>query len=195
LRKEKKYDAICIAGFGPTKGIDVLIEAAKLLKTRDRGIRLLHVGGGPRMVAEPYERQLADSCVEEVLTFAGVADSDQVRDYLSQSAISVLPAVVTDDGHMDGLPVALMEAAAMELPLISTDVAGIPELVIDGVTGLIVPQRNPRALAEAIETLLHDDELRERLGRAARQRVLEEFTREMNGERLLTVLRPYIQET
>lgn len=95
---------------------------------------------------------------------------------------------------MDGLPVALMEAAACGLPLVSTAVAAIPELVIDGVTGLIVPQRDPQALAEAIDCLLRDTELRARLGRTARQRVEEEFSRELNGRRLLEAFRAVVRD-
>ncbi len=194
-RIPKDIDILSVAGFSKFKGLEYLIEAAGLLKSDGIETKVAIAGWGPPERVSEMLAARSRAGAEGVVDLLGRVDSQQVRDLLTRSKIFVLPSIVDDDGHMDGLPVALMEAAAMELPLISTDVAGIPELVIDGVTGIVVPQRDPRALAGAIQTLLRDDELRERLGKAARQRVLEEFTREMNGERLLAVLRPYIDET
>jgi glycosyltransferase involved in cell wall biosynthesis len=103
-----------------------------------------------------------------------------------------LPSVVTADNLSDGLPVALVEAAAMSLPIVTTDVGGIPELIQHNVTGLVVPQRDAAALAAAIGQLLDDPGLCARLGGAARRRVEQEFSREVNGPRLVEALKPHL---
>ncbi|HEY3396309.1 MAG TPA: glycosyltransferase [Armatimonadota bacterium] len=184
---ERPYDVICVAGFGPTKGIEYLIRAAALLRRDRPGVRIISVGG-----PAPFHREFADwlqgeparAAAGEAFEFIGPCDHATVQTLLRSAKVFALPCVVTEEGRMDGLPVALMEAAAAGLPLVSTAVAGIPELVVDGVTGLLVPQRDPEALAAAIARLLEDEDLRARLGQAARRRVEEEFTRELNGQRL-----------
>jgi len=192
---EKCYDVLCVAGFSRFKGIEYLIRAAALLRQRYAGLKVVCVGG-----AVPFQTEFAEWLMgepvrcgaDDVFEFLGPQSSDRVRQLLGESKVFVLPSVITPEGHMDGLPVALMEAAACGLPLISTAVAGIPELVVDGVTGFLVPQRDPEALAEAIDRLLRDDALRERMGQAARRRVEEEFSRELNGQRLLEAFRTVV---
>lgn len=188
----KTIDVLCVAGAHPMKGIVYLIRATRLLKDRYPNIRVVHIGGGSATEAAIYRQECESLALGECFTLAGPKPSDQVKQHLAQSRVFALPCIITEDGYMDGLPVALMEAAAMELPMVSTEVAGIPELVIDGVTGLVVPQRDPEALAAAIRRLLDDEDLRRRLGKAARKRVEEEFSRELNGERLLTYLKPFL---
>ena len=90
----------------------------------------------------------------------------------------MLPSRLTRSGDRDGLPNVLMEAQAFGVPVLSTDVSGIPELVIDGETGLLVPQRDPQALAAALRRLLGDEALRRRLGEAGAARVREKFSSE-----------------
>ena len=196
-QSEAEYEVICVAGFSPCKGLEYLIRAAGILKETWPGLKVALVGGPPAGHPEAEER-LREECsrcgADEVFVFLGPRDNNAVRDLLRRAKIFALPSVITEDGHMDGLPVALMEAAACGLPLVSTAVAGIPELVIDGVTGLIVPQRDSQALAEAIDRLLRDEDLCRRLGRAARQRVEEEFSRELNGRRLLEAFRTVVSE-
>jgi glycosyltransferase involved in cell wall biosynthesis len=101
----------------------------------------------------------------------------------------VLPSVVDRRGKMEGIPVALMEAMSMEVPVISTRISGIPELVIDGQTGLLVPEKDPAALADAMARLLDDEPLRQRLGRDARQHIERHFHLADNLNRLRALLK------
>ena len=85
--------------------------------------------------------------------------------------VVVLPSIITAQGKMEGLPVALMEALAVETPVIASAISGIPELVEDGVTGVLVPPGDPQALAAALARLAADPEQRARLGRQGREQV------------------------
>ena len=88
----------------------------------------------------------------------------------------MLPCVTANDGDIDGIPVALMEAMSLGLPVISTTLSGVPELVEDGVSGILVPEKDPEALADAIEWIAtHRVEAR-KIGMAGRKRVQENFS-------------------
>jgi glycosyltransferase involved in cell wall biosynthesis len=87
----------------------------------------------------------------------------------------------------EGVPVSLMEAMAMEIPCVSTFIAGIPELIQSGEDGLLVPASDAESLADAIEKLLGDPELRLRLGRAGRRKILEKYDLRANVERLASI--------
>jgi len=153
-----------------SKGVDVLVEAQRLLT--ERGVAL-HValygksdegskGGLDRTQLEKWGRR-------DGITWHGhVSD---IRDVWTRSDIAVLPAITRE-----GLPRSLLEAAACARPLIATDVPGCNHLVRDGIDGLIVPPGDPAALADALERLATSPELRQRMGTAARERVLEGFT-------------------
>jgi glycosyltransferase involved in cell wall biosynthesis len=97
-----------------------------------------------------------------------------------QATAFALPCQVLADGDRDGIPNVLVEAMAMKLPVISTPISGIPELIENAVNGLLIPPQNPSSLAIALETLLNDAELRIRLGEAARQTVCRHFDVQRN---------------
>jgi colanic acid/amylovoran biosynthesis glycosyltransferase len=101
-----------------------------------------------------------------------------------RATVFAAPCVVGEDGNRDGLPTVLLEAMALGTPCVSTDVTGIPEVLRDGETGLMVPQRDPAALADAIERLLADPELRVGLAGRARRLVEAEFDVHRNAARL-----------
>ena len=95
---------------------------------------------------------------------------------LKQADAFVLPCVMAKDGDQDGIPVSLMEAMAYGVPCVSTEVSGVPELIEDGKEGLLVPEKDATALADALEKLVRAPELRERFGKAGRLKVEREFT-------------------
>ena len=105
----------------------------------------------------------------------GAQPSDRVREALGKADVFVLPCVVASDGSRDITPNALIEAMAMQLPVVSTRLSGIPEIVEEGVSGLLVPCGDVDALCEAITTLARDSALRAQLGQNARLRVEERF--------------------
>jgi glycosyltransferase involved in cell wall biosynthesis len=172
----------CVAGLRDYKGQRWLVEACARL--RDRGVRFrcVLVGEGPE---RPHlARRIRELSLAEV-ELAGALPQDRVRDLLSRAAVVVHPSVTTAAGMMDGIPVALMEAMATGCAVVSTRVSGIPELVEDGRSGLLVEQRDADALADALGRLLADRELAARLGRAGREVVVRRFSIEANGAALL----------
>lgn len=176
----------CVASLQDYKGHSILIEAVDLLRSRGHRVQVDLVGDGELRPA--LERLVRDRGLTGDIAFLGALPSPQVVSVLRRCQAFVLPSVVTQQGKMEGIPVALMEASAVELPVIASALSGIPELVLDRSTGLLVEPGDPVALADAIDRLRGDAGLRHAMGRAGRQRVLAGFTAAANADRLLGLL-------
>jgi glycosyltransferase involved in cell wall biosynthesis len=155
------------------KGFDDLIRACAVLKGRGVAFRCAIVGSGG-------ERDGLASMIEELdltdrVELAGPMPRERLIELLPRASAFAAPCVVAADGNRDGLPTVLVEAMALGVPVVASDVTGIPELVRHGETGLIVPQRDPTALALAIQTLVTDDAFAARLATAGRRLVEEKF--------------------
>jgi glycosyltransferase involved in cell wall biosynthesis len=109
--------------------------------------------------------------------------------------VFVVPSVLDEAGNVDGLPNVLLESMASGCAIVASSVAGIPDVIRDGENGLLVPQRDERALAEAICTLLDDLSLRQRLGDAARATAVGRLSWIHTGERVARILRACARET
>ncbi len=155
------------------KGFPYLIQACKHLRDRGYQAQCLIIGAGPQ--EEMLRRLIHDLDMEDRIELSGWLDQSQVRSYLQEAAIFALPCLVTANGDRDGIPAALMEAMAMAKPCVSTTVSGIPELIETGHTGLLVPERDAMALANALSRLLDDATLARRLGQSGREKVYNEF--------------------
>ena len=162
------------------KGFDHLITACGLLRDRGRSFRCLIVAGS-RDLWDPLHGQIHDLQLDDLVKVEGPLDQAEVARAYREAAVFALPCVVAADGDRDGIPNVLVEASASGLPIVSTDVSGIPELVQDGKTGLVVPPRDPSALAGAIERLLDSPALRHELAAGARQHVEEVFDLHRNA--------------
>jgi glycosyltransferase involved in cell wall biosynthesis len=159
---------VCVARLTAIKRHEDLLRAAALLTDRD--IELLLVGDGPEA---PALRGLAGELgILDRVRFAGAVAPDAVGDTLARSDVFCLASL------WEGMPGSVLEAMAAGLPVVGTDVNGIADLISHRRTGLLVPPCNPEALADALAQLVSDAHLRERFGRAARQRVAEEFSTE-----------------
>jgi glycosyltransferase involved in cell wall biosynthesis len=155
------------------KGFDDLIDACALLKNRGCRFKCLIVGSGPLQYA--LQDRIADLDLDAQVIMLGPMPQEEVVHLIQRSAVLAAPCVVGGDGDRDGLPTVLLEAMALGTPCVSTDVTGIPEIVRDGETGLIVPQHDARALADALSRLLEDEPLRLRLAAAARALMEKQF--------------------
>ncbi len=178
---------VSVARLVEKKGLRWLVEACALLRGKRPELRCQIVGQGPQKSF--LESLIAELGVQEQVSLLGSLPHEEVQLLLRRASMFVLPCVVDKSGDRDGIPVALMEAMASGVPVISTAISGIPELVQDGVTGLLVPDSDARALAGAIERLLDDPELGLALSRNARRRVLEEYDIERNIRRKESLFR------
>jgi glycosyltransferase involved in cell wall biosynthesis len=173
---------VCVASLQPYKGHPVLVEALALVRERGVVVACELVGDGRER--PKIEERIRALGLAESVALLGAKTSDEVVAIVQRADLFVLPSVVAPDGQMEGVPVALMEALACEVPVVASRLSGIPELVIDGVTGVLVAPGDAHELAGAIERLVTDDAQRRRLGAAGRQHVLEEFDETSNAQRL-----------
>ncbi len=148
------------------KGFDILLDALDLLRERGVCPQLTLVGQGPEQ--EHLEARIERLGLQDQVTFAGGMDQDGVRRLLARATIFALPCIIGADGNRDALPTVLLEALACGLPIVSTPVTGIPEIV--GEEGILVPERDALATANAMQKLLGDAELRARFAAGGRER-------------------------
>jgi glycosyltransferase involved in cell wall biosynthesis len=165
MRPEPKPDHVleilCVGRLVPSKGQLILLRACAILLLKGYPIRVRLVGDGQdRKHLEMFSEQNQIPVV-----FEGAKSHDETRQLLGQADIFALASFA------EGVPVALMEAMATEVPCVSTSIAGIPELIRDGLDGLLVPASSAEALAAALERLAEDPLLRRSLGLAGRKRV------------------------
>ncbi|HUF99185.1 MAG TPA: glycosyltransferase family 4 protein [Ilumatobacter sp.] len=165
---------VCVAGLRPFKGHRHLIHALAELGARGRSVTCDLVGDGP--IRQELEAQSTTD-----VTFHGALDVDSAMTLVSHADVFVMPSIEMANGRRDGIPVALMEAMAIGVPVIASDVSGIPELVRHEITGLLVPPCDPTAIADAIERIIDDDLLRRRLTIAGRRLVERRFDISASG--------------
>lgn len=156
------------------KGFDVLVEALRILKGQNEsGFDCMIVGDGPER--ERLEAQIERSGLTGSVVMTGPLPQRKIFERMRDAAMLAVPCIVGSDGNRDGLPTVLLEAMALGTPCLSTNVTGIPELVIDGKTGLCVEQGDPDELARAIKRLLDDHSLRLALSAGGRKLIEEAF--------------------
>lgn len=165
------------------KGLPVLFEALGRLRARHPALRLVLIGDGPERRA--LEAQAAAAGLAQAVEFLGYRSQEAVADQLARADVFLLPSFA------EGVPVVLMEALAASVPVVASRVAGVAELVDDGVSGYLAPPGDPYALADRIDALLSDPALRARFGEAGRRRVRQDFDSAAEAARLLDLIHAY----
>jgi colanic acid/amylovoran biosynthesis glycosyltransferase len=165
-----------------TKGFHTLIEACAQLLSNGVDSQCHIIGEGPE--AERLSRMITALRLSERVALLGKLPPAEVLAYYHKASLFVMPSCVRRNNR-DGIPTVLIEALAMGIPVVSTRVSGIPELVRDGETGLLADPDDPAGLAEAIIRLLDDRELAARLAQAGRELVLREFNIRVSVQKLL----------
>jgi glycosyltransferase involved in cell wall biosynthesis len=174
---ESVLEILCVGRLVPSKGQLILLRACELLCLKGLSIRVRLVGDGPdRKLLEAFAKEKGIAAI-----FEGARSHDETRQLLGQADIFALASFA------EGVPVALMEAMAMEIPCVSTSIAGIPELIRDGLDGLLVPASSVEALASALERLIEEPLLRRSLGSAGCKRVLALYNLPQNVAQLACV--------
>jgi glycosyltransferase involved in cell wall biosynthesis len=179
----RPFTILAVGTLHEVKGQKHLVEACRLLREDGVDFVCKLIGDGPDRKA--LTRQIAAARLEEHVSLLGRRDRDQVSELLRTADVLAAPSVPTKSGKREGIPVVLMEAMASGLPVVASRISGIPELVEDGVSGLLVPPRDSRSLAEALAHLDHDPTLRQELARAGRAKVVSEFDVHKNAAQLV----------
>jgi colanic acid/amylovoran biosynthesis glycosyltransferase len=177
------YRLLAVGRLVPTKGFDVLLRACKILSQRQMGFRLTIAGDGSRMFALKalaWRLGLAGR-----VSFPGFVTHDRISALFESADVFVMPCVVDRSGNRDGLPTVILEALLHRVPIVATNVSGIGEIIEDGVTGNLVPQRDPEALANAIQAVMKDRERALAMAGRGRQRVQAEFDASANHRRIM----------
>ncbi|MFL6519886.1 MAG: glycosyltransferase family 4 protein [Chthoniobacterales bacterium] len=164
------------------KGFSDLISACVSLHARGRRFTCRIIGEGP--LEESLRAQIAANDLEKSVELMGPQSQAEIAAQLAHATVFVLPCTREADGGMDNLPTVIMEAMAAGLPVISTPLGGIPEMIDDGVNGELVPERDPAALAVAIERLLEDRQRARSLGIRGREIAQEKFSIETSAKQL-----------
>jgi glycosyltransferase involved in cell wall biosynthesis len=166
------------------KGHAVLIDAIAQLRAKDGlAVQATLIGDGPRRAAlEALSRARG---VADLVDFVGAVGGDDIRRYYAQADVFCLASFA------EGVPVVFMEAMAMGVPVIATRIMGVPELIEDGVSGLLMAPGRADVLGELLLRLSRDPELRQALGRAGRERVVAEFDTAKTSRQLADVMEQY----
>lgn len=169
-----------------TKGYEYLLSAIRLLIDRGEPVHLDIIGDGPDRQRVLYT--IHDLGIQDAVTLRGKLAPEAVRDCLQQADVFVLSSL------SEGISNAVLEAMSCGLPVVTTDCGGMREAVTDGVEGFVVPVRDPESMAAALGRLVSDPELRRRMGEAARQRILREFTLERQIDQWMELFESVLAE-
>lgn len=164
---EADIDVLYVGALRPVKGPDVLLEAFFEVMSSKPDARLCIIGTGD--MEDALRRSVEMQGMEANVELLGAIPHSDLVQYYAKAKIVAVPS------RSEGLPLVAIEAAIMGRPVVATDVGGLPEVVADNESGLVVPCNNPAALSRAILSLLDDDELCATLGRQAKSRALNLF--------------------
>ena len=175
------FEIVCVGRLTPFKAQHVLLESVHSLVREGRRVRLRFVGDGPDRAG--LEARIRSLNLSAQVSVEGWRNQAEVRQFYRQADIFALASFA------EGVPVVLMEAMAMQIPCVATRITGVPELIRDGIDGLLVTPSDPVELAGAIARLIDDVDLRRRLGAAGRARVQGKYHLATNVGHLADIFR------
>lgn len=177
---------VSVARLTEKKGLDVAVKASEILQARGGQFEYTIIGNGEQ--EEMLHEHIARAGMEESVKMPGFKPQDEIRQALNEADIFLLPSKTAADGDMEGIPVALMEAMAVGLPVVSTVHSGIPELIENNVSGWLVPEDDANALAETLLQLSQGDIDVAPVVAAARHKVETEFNQHIAYGELAQIL-------
>lgn len=177
------FELLCVGRLAPEKGQRLLLDGVERLRNGGHRVRLTIIGDGPDRSA--LEQHAAAHGLDGQVSLPGAADPSQLPAAYAAADIFVLPSLY------EGIPVVLMEAMAMEVPCVAPRITGIPELIRDGIDGLLFTAGDAGEMHDCIVRLIRSPELRRALGKSARQRVLERYDIRENSRRFAALLEQY----
>lgn len=190
--KSEKPIILSVGRLVPKKGFTDLLDACAILARRGISFECRIIGEGP--LKDELQNRIEQLGLADLVKLLGAVPHPKVLSAYREATVFVLPSRVDEDGDRDGIPNVIAEAMAMGLPVVATDVSAIPELVQDNVTGLLVAQKAPQQLAEALEKVLSRPGLADSFGQAARHRAEAVFDAQSWLDRLAQEYRSILQK-
>jgi colanic acid/amylovoran biosynthesis glycosyltransferase len=188
--KSEKPLILAVGRLVEKKGLIYLIESASLLKNRGLRFEIGIIGSGP--LYENLKEEINSRSLQNEVKIIGDNEglsNEETLVHFKSASVFAFPSIQTDEGDVDGVANVLMEAGIFRTPVVTTDAGGVGEIISDGVTGLVVSQKNSQELADKIELILKDSELGRKLGENLYNKVLEKFDLNNNIIELENLLR------
>lgn len=182
------YKLLTVARMTEKKGLENVYHALAIL--RDKKIKFTHTLIGEGDDNDKVLKLIKKLKLEKVTKLSGTLTHEDVINHYADADLFVLGCQIARNGDRDGIPNVMAESMAMNLPVVATNVSGIPEFLEDRVSGMMVPQKDPKALARAMEAVLTDDDLRKQMTLEARKRITKEF----NNQKLIKDLARIYQD-
>ncbi|PCH91669.1 MAG: hypothetical protein COB85_08845 [Bacteroidetes bacterium] len=181
---------LTVARLVKKKGITYLLKALKILLDKGYSVQCTIIGKGP--LSRDLVQQSINANISENVKFINALSPREIKHYYFEADVFILPSTVAEDGDMDGLPNVLMEALATGVPVISTTISAIPELVEHEQTGLLVPEKNVEAIVDTFLKLMANYELFSSIAINGRKKMVEEFDIEKSTEKLKNIFHSHI---
>lgn len=185
IKDGRPFQILCVASFEEVKGHRYLVEACRILTDQGIDFECHLVGYGP--LCHKIQNQIEELDLDSKFQLHGGLPRNEVIDLLAKSDVFVLPSVPTKQGKREGIPVVLMEAMASGLPVISSQLSGIPELVDHESSGILIEPEDSEGLARSLMRMMQDSERRNRLGQEGRKKVMNEFDQQKNILKLVSL--------
>lgn len=186
-----RFEIIHVGSLQPYKGQRYLIQACARLRQQGIPVHCRLIGGGE--LHSELQKLISSLGLETAVELIGLKTQEEIKRLLPGAHCYVQPSVVTPSGKMEGIPVALMEAMACSLPVVATELSGIPELIRSGESGYLVPPQDAEALANALTFIYNNPAIAAKTGQAGRAFVAKEFDLHQNTQRLSCLFGHFIQ--
>lgn len=188
IEPNNRVQLLFLSNLIESKGVFVLLEACKQLQIRQLSFHCTFVGGEGDITAQQFNQRVAVLGLEETVHYAGRKYDAEKNAAFSKAAVFILPTYY----HNECFPLTLLEAMQLALPVVSTFEGGIPDIVEEGVTGFLVKQKDATALADKLEILINNAELRKQMGVAGREKYEKEFTLGQFENNIVRILKTII---
>ncbi len=184
---------VSVARLVEKKGLTYGIEAVGQLIKKIPQLKLKYYIIGDGVLKPQLESQIQQLNLENTVELLGWRKQQEVQQLMSQADVMLASSITSKDGDCEGIPVSLMEAMAQEIPVISTYHSGIGELVADGISGYLVPEKEVVAITAKLEHLVMHPQLRRQMGQAGRKKVIEEYNIKLLCDRLTQIYQQLVQ--
>ncbi len=192
-KRNGHLQALAVGRLIEKKGLDTFVEACAILNRRDVNFQAVIVGESGDN-EKKIKHLIATNDLHQKIKLAGAMPQTKLFAEYRRADVFCLPCRILENGDRDGIPNVMVEAMSCGVPVVTTDVSGIPEIITDGENGLLVKPNNPLALADSLEKIYADKYLSKRLARAALQTVREKFDGEVSARKLAEIFRETLGE-